>query len=539
MSLARAHVLVGVDDEARLAGVEGVLAALRKAVADLNLSNEVQVVETGSLGVSGHGVVVAVQPDGVYYAGVTPADAAAIAEEHLLKGRPVARLQLPTTAPVARPAEVLSRQKRVVLSNCGAIDPEKIEEYIAMGGYEALGKAVTEMSPDEVIDVVKRSGLRGRGGAGFPTGIKWSAVRTASDPERYVVCNADEGEPGTFKDRLILEGDPHKLLEAMAIAGYAVGAHVGIIYIRGEYQLSIARTERAIRDAEALGILGDRVFDTDFAFRAEVRPGAGAYICGEETALIESLEGKRGWPRIKPPYPVTCGLWAKPTVVNNVETLANVPDIVRHGPEWYRSFGTRTCPGTKVYTILGHVRYPGLVEVEMGTPLRVLVHELGGGLLPGRTLKGVLIGGAAGAFLPPRELDVRLDFDSLAERAAALGSGAVLVMDESACMVDMLSSVLRFFRHESCGQCAPCRSGTDVLVRLISALQTDTANRRTLDQIVQIVDAMRAASLCPLGQSVALPVHSALAAFGEEFTSHLRGGSCPQCQTTARAHGLG
>ena len=538
MNLARAHVLVGVDDEARLAGVEEVLAALREAVADFDLSTEVQVVETGSLGVSGHGVVVAVQPDGVYYAGVTVRDARPIAEEHLLKGRPVQRLLLPTTAPAARPADVLTRQKRVVLSNCGVIDPEKIEEYIATGGYEALGKAVTEMTPDAVIDAVKRSGLRGRGGAGFPTGIKWSAVRTASDPERYVVCNADEGEPGTFKDRLILEGDPHKLLEAMAITGYAVGAHVGIIYIRGEYQLSIARTERAIRDAESLGILGERVFDTDFSFRVEVRPGAGAYVCGEETALLESLEGKRGWPRIKPPYPVTCGLWAKPTVVNNVETLANVPDIVRLGPAWYRTLGTPTCPGTKVYTILGNIRYPGLVEVEMGTPLRVLVHELGGGLLPGRTLKGILVGGAAGAFLAPTELDVRLDFDSLAERAAALGSGAVLVMDESACMVDMLSSVLRFFRHESCGQCAPCRSGTDVLARLIANLQTATADRRTLDQMVQIVDAMRAASLCPLGQSVALPVRTAFAAFRDEFIAHLAEHRCPQCQTAARAHGL-
>ncbi len=537
MRLARTHVLVGVDDEARLAGVDAVLAALREAVSQFDLEGEVQVVETGSLGISGHGVVIAVQPDGVYYAGVTPGDAREIAEEHLLKGRPVARLRLPTTAPVARPAEVLGRQTRVVLANCGVIDPERIEEYIAVGGYEALGRAVTEMTPEDVIEAVKKAGLRGRGGAGFPTGIKWSAVRTASDPERYVVCNADEGEPGTFKDRLILEGDPHKLLEGMAIAGYAVGAHIGIIYIRGEYQLSIARTERAIRDAEGLGILGDRVFDTDFSFRVEVRPGAGAYVCGEETSLLESLEGKRGWPRIRPPYPVTHGLWGKPTVVNNVETLANVPDILRRGPAWYRTLGTPTCPGTKVYTVLGHVRYPGLVEVEMGTTLRTLIHELGGGLLPGRSLKGVLVGGAAGAFLPPRELDARLDFDSLAERAAALGSGAVLVMDESACIVDMLGSVLRFFRHESCGQCTPCRSGTEVLVRLISTLQTGRADETTLAQLIQIVDAMRVASLCPLGQSVALPVRTALAGFQDEFAAHLAGRPCPPCAATTRALG--
>ncbi len=535
MRIARTHVLVGVDDEARLAGVDRVLAALRAAISHSDLEAEVQVVETGSLGVSGRGVVVAVQPDGVYYAEITPADAREIVAEHLLKGRPVVRLRLPTTAPAARPAEVLGRQTRVVLANCGVINPERIEEYIAAGGYEALGAAVTTMTPENVLDVVRKSGLRGRGGAGFPTGIKWSAVRTASDPERYVVCNADEGEPGTFKDRLILEGDPHKLLEGMALAGYAVGANVGIIYVRGEYKLSIARAERAIADAQALGVLGTRVFDTDFSFRVEVRPGAGAYVCGEETALLESLEGKRGWPRIRPPYPVTHGLWGKPTVVNNVETLANVPDIVRRGAEWYRTLGTPTCPGTKVYTVLGHVCYPGLVEVEMGAPLRALVYELGGGLFPGRSLKGVLVGGAAGAFLTPRELDTRLDFDSLAERAAALGSGAVLVMDGSACIVDMLGSVLRFFHHESCGQCAPCRGGTEALVRLISAFQAGGGEERTLDQMVQIVDTMRAASLCPLGQSVALPVRTALSGFGDEFRSHLARTSCPRCEETVRA----
>ncbi len=537
MTLARVHVLVGVDDEARLAGVDAVLSALRAAVEELGLSGEVQVVETGTLGISGRGVVIAVQPDGVYYAEVTPADCREIAEEHLLKGRPVARLRLPTAAPVARPGELLARQTRVVLANCGVIDPERIEEYIAQGGYEALGRAVTELRPEDVIELVKRSGLRGRGGAGFPTGIKWSAVRSAPPGERYVVCNADEGEPGTFKDRLILEGDPHKLLEGMALAGYAVGAHLGILYIRGEYALSISRVRKAIADAEGLGILGERVFDTDFSFRVEVRPGAGAYVCGEETALLESLEGKRGWPRIRPPYPVTAGLWGKPTVVNNVETLANVPDIVRRGPAWYRTLGTPTCPGTKVYTVLGSVRYPGLVEVEMGTPLRVLVYELGGGLLPGRTLQGVLIGGAAGAFLPPGELDTRLDFDSLGERGAALGSGAVLVLDERACVVDTLGSVLRFFHHESCGQCVPCRSGTDVLVRLIGRLQGGGASRSVLEQMLTIVDAMRAASLCPLGQSVALPVRTALAGFPEEFASHLDGGGCPQCQATVRALG--
>ncbi|MBC7092586.1 NADH-quinone oxidoreductase subunit NuoF [Candidatus Bipolaricaulota bacterium] len=533
MKIARAHVLVGVDDEARLAGVDEVLAVLRGAIAELGLEGEVRVVETGTLGISGRGVAIAVYPDGVYYAGVTPADARTIAEEHLWKGRPVERLRLPTAAPVARPGEILGRQTRVVLANCGVIDPEEIDEYIAVGGYEALARAVTEMTPEAVIDEVKRSGLRGRGGAGFPTGVKWSAVRLASGPEKYVICNADEGEPGTFKDRLILEGDPHKLIEAMAIAAYAVGARTGIVYVRGEYKLSIARISRAIAQAREYGLLGPRILDTAFSFDIEVRPGAGAYVCGEETALIESLEGKRGWPRIRPPYPVTHGLWGKPTVVNNVETLANVPEILRRGAAWYRTLGTPTCPGTKVYTILGHVRFPGLVEVPMGTPLRTLVYELGGGLPEGRALKGLLIGGAAGAFLPPAALDVRMDFDSLAERAAVLGSGAILVMDETTCIVDMLGSVLRFFRHESCGQCVPCRAGTDALVRLMAALQAGEGGERILSQMVEIVDAMRLASLCPLGQSVALPVCTAVDGFRDEFLAHARGNPCPRCWANA------
>lgn len=528
MRPARAHVLVAVDEEARLSGVDQVLTALRQALAEQGLSEEVRVVETGTLGLSGQGVILAVYPDGVYYGRVRPEDVAEIVTEHLLKGRPVARLRLPTAAPVARPGEILGRQTRVVLSNCGVIDPENIEEYIAQGGYEALGKALTQMKPEEVIEEVRRSGLRGRGGAGFPTGVKWAGVRNAPGSEKYVICNADEGEPGTFKDRLILEGDPHRLLEAMAIAGYAVGARLGIIYVRGEYGLSLARLKKAIAQAQDHGLLGSGILDTDFHFSVEVRPGAGAYVCGEETALIESLEGKRGWPRIRPPYPVTHGLWGKPTVVNNVETLANVPEIIRRGATWFRSFGTPTCPGTKVYTILGHVRFPGLVEVEMGTPLRTLIYELGG-VRDGRNLKAVLVGGAAGAFFSPKDLDVPLDFDSLAGRAAVLGSGAVLVMDETTCMVDMLGSIFRFFRHESCGQCVPCRVGTDLLVRLLSDIQMGRGDESYLDRMVEVAEAMRLASLCPLGQSLSLPLSSVLAGFREEFLAHLAGEPCPRC----------
>lgn len=531
MKPARTHVLVAVDEEARLSGVDQVLTALRQILAEYGLSEEVRVVETGTLGIAGQGVVLGVYPEAVFYGRVRPEDVREIVEVHLLKGRPVERLRLPTAAPVARPGEILGRQTRIVLRNVGVINPENIEEYIAQGGYEALAKALTGMKPEEVIEEVRRAGLRGRGGAGFPTGVKWQAVRSAPGLEKYVICNADEGEPGTFKDRLILEGDPHRILEAMAIAGYAVGAKLGIIYVRGEYTLSIRRLEQAIRQAHEYGVLGKNILESGFSFDIEVRPGAGAYVCGEETALLESLEGKRGWPRIRPPYPVTHGFWGQPTVVNNVETLANVPDILVRGAGWYRTFGTPTCPGTKVYTILGHVRFPGLVEVEMGTPLRVLIYELGGGVRDGRPLKAVLIGGAAGAFLTPEDLDVHLDFDSLAGRAAVLGSGAVLVMDDTACIVDMLGSILHFFRHESCGQCVPCRVGTDLLVRLLDGVRRGEANPGTWKQMVEIVEAMRLGSLCPLGQSVALPVRSALENFREEFIAHAEGAACARCHT--------
>ena len=536
MKPARAHVLVGVDDEARLAGADQVLEQLRRALDELGLSQEVQVVETGTLGISGQGVVVAVYPDGVFYGRVTPEVVRRIAEEHLLKGRPVTALRLPTAAPVARPAEVFGRQVRVVLANCGVVDPENIEEYLARGGYEALEKALTTMTPPQVVEEIGRAKLRGRGGAGFPTGLKWAAVRNAPGSPKYVVCNADEGEPGTFKDRLILEGDPHKLVEGMVLAGYAVGARWGVVYIRGEYSLCIARVEKALEQARRYSLLGTNILGTEFSFDVEVRPGAGAYVCGEETALLESLEGKRGWPRIRPPYPVTRGLWGKPTVVNNVETLANVPDIIRRGADWYRTLGTPTSPGTKVYTILGHVVFPGLVEVPMGTTLRTLVYELGGGVRDGRSLKGVLVGGAAGAFLTPEELDTRLDFDSLAERAAALGSGAVLVLDDTACIVDVLYSVLRFFRHESCGQCVPCRAGTEALVRLASQLMVGSSTGPILDRMVEVAEVMRATSLCPLGQSLLLPLKSALAGFRKEFEAHEQGQPCAHCLRSVRAY---
>ncbi len=405
---------------------------------------------------------------------------------------------------------------RIVLQNNGVIDPYCLEEAIAVGAYEAMAKIVEEgMTPSQVIDVVKASRLRGRGGAGFPTGLKWSF--TGQDEQVYIVCNADEGEPGTFKDRLILEGDPHRLIEGMMIAGYAVGASQGYVYIRGEYGLSIERMRCAIDAARDIGLLGERIFGSDFSFDIEIQRGAGAYVCGEETALIESMEGKRGYPRLKPPYPGAIGLWSRPTVVNNVETLANVPPIVLRGADWFRSFGTERCPGTKVYTILGHVEQPGLAEAEMGTTLRTILEDHGGGVKGGKRFKGALIGGAAGAFVCADCLDKPMDFEGLQELSAVLGSGALLVLNEDASIVEMLDSILTFFQHESCGQCAPGRAGTPALKRILANVRAGTGHRDDLDRMIEVAETMHAMALCPLDQSVILPVESALRHFRGEF----------------------
>jgi len=520
MRLARGHVLIGINDEALLAGARDVEEALRKQLSDAGLGDEIQVIETGDLGLAGRGVMLTVHPDEVTYAEVTVADVTEIVNEHLLKGRPVERLRV---APRIRSTGLVTEQPRVVLENCGLIDPESLEEAIAAGAYQALAKVLGEgIAPAAVIDEIKTSGLRGRGGAGFPTGLKWSF--TAADEQVYIVCNADEGEPGTFKDRLILEGDPHRLIEGMMIAGYAVGASKGYVYIRGEYHLSIERMQGAIDAARDAGLLGDGIFDSEFSFELEIKKGAGAYVCGEETSLIESIEGKRGYPRIKPPYPGSVGLWGKPTVVNNVETLANVPPIVLHGADWYREYGTEACPGTKVYTILGHVENPGLIEVEMGTPLRTIINEYGGGVRDGKRFKGALIGGAAGAFVDETSLDVAMDFEGLKEYAAVLGSGAILVLDETVSMVGVLQGILRFFRHESCGQCAPCRVGTAQMVEIIDRIVSGSGCSEDLSLLREIATMMRDTSLCPLGQSPILPIETALHCFGNEIAGDLADG---------------
>jgi len=532
MSYFRAHVLVCAGTPCMLKGAGAVKDALCREIERAGLQEEVRVVETGCLGPCDDGPVIVVYPEGVMYSKLKPEEMSRIVQQHLLKGRVVEDLVYRAEKEKAKPVVsleeqgYLDRQYRIVLRNCGRIDPDSIEEYIANGGYEALGKALTTMTPEQVVATVKDSGLRGRGGAGFPTGLKWSFTAPIAADQKYIICNADEGEPGTFKDRLILEGDPHSIIEAMAIAGYAVGADQGIVYIRGEYHLSIERLQRAAARARELGLLGKDIFGTGFNFDLQIRTGAGAYVCGEETALIESLEGKRGEPRLKPPYPGVAGLWGKPTVVNNVETLANIPPIILKSAEWFRGIGTEKTPGTKVFTMLGDITNQGLIEVPMGITLREVIYGVGGGIPNGRGFKLAQTGGTSGGCLPKEFLDLPMDYDSLAEAGSALGSGALLVIDDSHCIVDVLRSFMKFFQHESCGQCTPCREGTARLYQLFSDLAAGKAGQDAVQLIKELCQTMQLSSLCGLGQSAPNGVVTALQYFEEEIQKHVAG-ECP------------
>ncbi|MGI6131937.1 MAG: NAD(P)H-dependent oxidoreductase subunit E, partial [Bacillota bacterium] len=450
MEFYRSHVLVCGGSPCVAAGCRAVRDEIERCVKEQGLDREVRVIETGCLGPCDLGPIVVVYPEGTVYSRVTTGAAREIVSEHLVKGRPVKKLQYVGELPAVSAADdkrtdYFQIQKRIVLDNVGIIDPESIEEYIARDGYLAAGTALTKLSPAGVIETIKRSGLRGRGGAAFPTGLKLGFTAKAEADQKYIICNADEGEPGTFKDRLILEGDPHKVIEGMIIMGYAVGATRGYIYIRGEYYVSIERIERAINQARWLGLLGTNLFGSGFDFDIEVKKGAGAYVCGEETALIESIEGKRGEPRQKPPYPGTSGLWGKPTVVNNVETIANIPPIVLHGADWYRGFGTSTSPGTKVFTLTGNVNNKGLIEVPMGITLREVIYGVGGGIPGGRSFKLAQTGGTAGGCVAEAHLDIPMDYESMQSVGSALGSGALLIIDDSHCIVDVACSLLRFF----------------------------------------------------------------------------------------------
>ncbi len=522
-------VLVSVDSNSILLGARQFVNYLKELVDKYNLKDTVDVLETGTMGVYTQGVLMAVFPDDVYYSVKTVQDVEKIVAEHLLKGRPVLTLEVPKEQlKVVVEKQKVSAETRIVLRNVGVIDPKNIEEYIARDGYFALHKVLTEMKPQDVINIVKASGLRGRGGAGFPTGLKWEFTAKAQADQKYVVCNADEGEPGTFKDRLIMEGDPHSVVEAMVICGYAVGATKGYIYIRGEYYGSVENIQKAVMDAYEYGFLGKNIMGTDFSFDLTVRLGAGAYICGEETALLESIEGKSGRPRLKPPYPPTHGLFGKPTVINNVETFANIPAIILNGADWFKSFGTPSSPGTKVYSLVGNVVRRGIVEVPMGTTVRDLIYRFGGGLLGGKELYMVQTGGTAGTFIGVDKLDVPLDYDSFAKHGVSIGSGVILAMSEDSCPVDVALNTMQFFEHESCGKCTPCREGTRLAVQLLERMSKGQGKKEDLETLKEIARVTQEASLCGLGQSINVPLLSILNNFEADFLAHIGAKSCPR-----------
>ncbi len=515
------QVLVGIDENTVLSGARKIKTELITEINRQGLSGQVQVIETGSIGPVNKGVVIGIYPTGEMYGNVTEKDIVEFVQERFVKGRPYKKLLLEEKVQPEIDLEAYDSRKtqyfgRIVLDNCGKINPEDIEEYIGTGGYEALGTVLKEKTPEEVIQIMKDSGLKGRGGAGFPTGLKWSFAAQEKEGSKYVICNADEGEPGTFKDRLIMEGDPHRILEGMAICGYAIGANAGYIYIRGEYQLSIQRLEKAIEDAKKLGLLGKNIFETDFDFQVKIKIGAGSYVCGEETSLLNSMEGFRGEPRLKPPFPAKSGFLSKPTNVNNVETLANIAPIILNGAEWFKKFGTEDSPGTKVYTILGHVNRPGLIEVSMGITLREIIYDYAGGVSSGE-FKMAQIGGTAGDILSAEFLDVPLDYKSLQEVGHNLGSGAILIMNESVSVVDFLKCCMKFFVHESCGRCSVCRIGTVQMYESFSRLEKKEAYFDELKNIEELAKGLKLTAFCPLGQSIASPVLSALKYFRAEL----------------------
>jgi len=529
--MIRARVLVSGDPLSLSRGATDTLKAIAAELEKHDLKDEVQVEYTHEMCGADFLPLVIVYPEGTMYGPVTAEDAPLLVEEHLLKGRVAEDLLAPDEiyetdmACLHRRESALGAQESVVLRRLGEIDAYSLDDYIALDGYFALGQALTEMTSEAVLNTVKESGLRGRGGAGFPTGLKWSFV-VGQPGVKYIVCNADESEPGTFKDRLILEGDPHAVLEAMALAGYAVGANEGWIYIRGEYTLARQRLQHAIEQAEEMGLLGDNIMGTDFSFHIHIHAGAGAYICGEETALLESMEGKRGTPRIRPPYPTVEGFRSQPTVVNNVETLANVPPIILNGAEWFSSIGSEDCPGTKVYTLLGDVNITGLIETPMGTTLRDVIEVYGGGMRDGKGFKCAQTGGTSGSIIPPDLLDTPMDFDALADEGAALGSGALLICDEDTCVVDLAYVLLRFFKTESCGKCVPCRVGTSQMLESLDRLRKGYAKQGDLDRLEEAAEYVQSTSFCGLGQAAPVPIITGLRWFRDEFEAHLKG-ECP------------
>lgn len=528
MKTIRSMVIVSGDPVSLQRGASELMQALQKEIKAFDLADEITVAMASDLGRHDALPLVVVYPDAVVYGPVQPSQARLLVEEHLYKGRVAEALLAPvrelsgTIAWLRARKGTLPAEQRIVLRRAGLIDPESIDDYILHDGYQALGKALTTMTPAEVIDEITRSGLQGRGGAGFPTGRKWFFVAGAPGQPKYVICNADESEPGTFKDRLILEGDPHSIIEAMVIAAYAVGASEGYIYIRGEYTLAYQRLEKAIQQAEEYGLLGDDIFGTGFHFKIHIHSGAGAYICGEETALLESLEGKRGESRTKPPFPPTYGLEGAPTVINNVETLANATHIIANGAEWYKSIGTGQSKGTKIFSPCGDVQYPGVYEVPFGITLREVIFNMAGGIKSGKKLKAVLMGGPSGVLVGPDALDRKLCAEDLNP-----GAGALIVLDEDKCIVDLMQNCAQFFYHESCGQCVPCREGTKRILEVFNWWTAGAGSEEDIRLIDQLAGAMALTSKCGLGQFAAVAFKSSLPLFMEEYKAHLKDKVCP------------
>ncbi|MGI6783600.1 MAG: NADH-quinone oxidoreductase subunit NuoF [Aminivibrio sp.] len=532
MPIYRSHILVCGGTGCVSNGAREVTETIKNTIKDRGLSDEVLVVPTGCHGMCEMGPIVVVYPEGTFYCRVKKADVAEIIEEHIYKGRPVERLMYSGEGdmpfiPHYKEIPFYGKQNRIALANCGYINPDNIEEYVVRGGYEALGKVLAGMTGAQVIDEIKASGLRGRGGGGFPAGLKWGFCAAAKGDKKYVICNADEGDPGAFMDRSILEGDPHSVLEGMMIGAYAMGADEGYIYCRAEYPLAIARLKNAIAQAEAYGLIGENIMGSDFSFTLHIKEGAGAFVCGEETALMESIEGRRGMPRPRPPFPANSGLWGLPTNINNVETWANVAPIIRNGAEWYSSMGTEKSKGTKVFALTGKVKHTGLVEVPMGITLREIIFDIGGGILGDKKFKAVQIGGPSGGCLTEEHLDTPVSYESLTSLGAIMGSGGLVVMDEETCMVDVAKFFLQFTQNESCGKCSPCREGTKHMLLLLEKICDGNGTMEDLELLEDLANMVKEMSLCGLGQTAPNPVLTTLRYFRDEYVAHIRDKKCP------------
>ena len=528
----RSHVLVCGGTGCTSSGSQQIMETLKEEIKKAGLEKEVAVVQTGCHGLCALGPIMIVYPDASFYSMVKVEDIPEIVQEHLLKGRVVTRLLYQETVTPAGVKALIDtdfykKQHRIALRNCGIINPEVIEEYIGTGGYQALGKVLTEMTPDDVIQCLIDSGLRGRGGGGFPTGLKWKLAKQNDADQKYVCCNADEGDPGAFMDRSVLEGDPHAVLEAMAIAGYAIGANQGYIYVRAEYPIAVERLKIAINQAREMELLGKDIFGSGFDFDIDLRLGAGAFVCGEETALMTSIEGNRGEPRPRPPFPAQKGLFGKPTILNNVETYANIPQIILNGPEWFASMGTEKSKGTKVFALGGKIHNTGLVEIPMGTTLREVIEEIGGGIPNGKKFKAAQTGGPSGGCIPAEHFDIPIDYDNLISIGSMMGSGGLIVMDETDCMVDIAKFFLEFTVEESCGKCTPCRIGTKRMLEILIKITKGTATMEDLDKLEELCYYVKENSACGLGQTAPNPVLSTLRYFRDEYEAHIKEKRCP------------